>query len=147
MSIHKQEFPLSGLHGVSQGYVTVSRCRRCGIVIGMGDRCEFCVAHHGGEHVDEPGDYVGRHHTEWVTTVDELLIQGDDDDAEFLLWKLVDAAEAEAQVARVPPFERHFTRLAQLARRRGDERLAKRVRERYEACVRLTQGPTEATAS
>src|SRR5215210_5748598 len=125
MPIHRPELPLSGLHGTVEGYVTISRCRRCGIVIGFGDRCDFCNDRTNA-HVDEPGDYIGRHHTEWVTTVDELLIQGDEDQAEFILWRLVDAAEAEALVARVPPFERHFARLTQLAKRRGDERLATR---------------------
>lgn len=78
---------------------------------------------------------MGRHHSEWVTTVDELLIQGDDDAAEFLLWKLVAATEAESLVAKVPPFERHFRRLAQLARRRRDEGLAAELEARFEACA------------
>ena len=84
---------------------------------------------------------MGRHHTEWCATVDELLIQGNDDDAEFLLWKLIDAVETEVLERQVPPFERHFTRLAQLAKRRKDTALARGVRERYEACCR-SAGPT-----
>ena len=53
---------------------------------------------------------------------------------------------AVAHVSRVPPFERHFARLIQLAKRRGDERLATRVRKRYEACVEATTS-TESAAS
>jgi hypothetical protein len=145
MAIHKPDLPLSGLHSAVTGYVTITRCRRCGIVVGHGDRCQFCIER-PADHVDEPGDYIGRHHTEWVTTVDELLIQGDDDEAEFLLWKLIDASEAESLVAQVPPFERHFTRLIQLGRRRGDDRLVKRISERYDKCLALTQQPPEAAA-
>lgn len=134
MASQKSEFQLSSVHSFADGYASVSRCRRCGIVIGFGDRCEYCIEHPSG-HDDAPGDYFGRHHSEWTTTVDELLIQGDDDQAEFLLWKLIDATEIEAKVAHAPPFERHFTRLIQLARRRGDERLARETRDRYVACV------------
>jgi hypothetical protein len=134
MAVHRPELPLSGEHSLRGSYVTITRCRRCGIVIGFGDRCGFCQSR-PSDHIDAPGEYVGRHHTEWVTTVDELLIQGDDDDAEFLLWKLVDAAEAESLIAGVPPFERHFTRLVQLANRRDDPRLAAEVRARYDSCV------------
>jgi hypothetical protein len=112
-------------------------------VIGFGDRCEFCQCRLS-EHLDAPGEYVGRHHTEWITTVDELLIQGDDDEAEFLLWKLVDASEAESLVAGVPPLERHFKRLSQLAKRRNDPRLAATVKSRYEACVLQSQGEARA---
>lgn len=139
MALHRTEFPLSGEHSLRGGYATVTRCRRCGIVVGFGDRCDFCQDR-PTDHVDVAGQYIGRHHTEWVTTVDELLIQGDDDDAEFLLWKLVDASEAESLVAGVPPFERHFRRLSQLAKRRNDVRLATEVNARYEECVLRTQG-------
>jgi hypothetical protein len=138
MAAQRPDLPLSGEHSIRGGYVSVTRCRRCGIVIGFGERCEFCQSR-PSDHVDSPGEYLGRHHTEWITTVDELLIQGDDDDAEFLLWKLVDASEAESLVAGVPPLERHFTRLAQLAKRRSDSRLAAVVQARYDACVRQTE--------
>ncbi len=135
MAVRRPNLPLAGEHAVRGGHLNVTRCRRCGIVIGFGDRCTFCQSR-PTDHVDAPGEYLGRHHTEWVTTVDELLIQGDDDDAEFLLWKLVDASEAESLVAGVPPFERHFTRLAQLAKRRNDRALATQVQERYADCLR-----------
>jgi hypothetical protein len=139
MAIHRSGFPLSGQHSLPDGYATVSRCRRCGIVVGYGERCAYC-ADRDLNRVDAPGEHIGRHHTEWVTTVDELLIQGDDDEAELLLFKLIDASEAESLVAGVPPFERHFHRLAQLARRRSDTRLEQQVQARYEACVRSAAG-------
>ena len=145
MALHRPDLPLSGEHALRGGYMRITRCRRCGIVIGIGDRCGFCQGR-PSDHVDAPGEYVGRHHTEWVTTVDELLIQGDDDAAELLLWKLVDAAEAESLVAGVPPFERHFTRLGQLAKRRNDPRLAAEVRARYDDCVQQAEADERAVS-
>ena len=146
MAVHRPELPLSGEHSLPEGYFTISRCRRCGIVVGYGDRCEFCLDR-PTDHIDAPGEHIGRHHTEWSATVDELIIQGDDDAAEFLLWKLIDAAEAEALLSGTSPFERHFTRLAQLARRRRDETLASRVRNRYEVCCSVAAATTRSQAS
>jgi len=139
MAVHRPELPLSGEHSLPDGYTTISRCRRCGIVIGFGDRCEVCLDR-PADHVDPPGSYKGRHHTEWAATVDELIIQGDDDEAEFLLLRLVDATEAETLLAGVPPFERHFRRLAQIARRRGDRKFEAQVVARYEECALRAQG-------
>src|SRR5437870_3941607 len=96
MAIHKPDLPLGGTHSLPVGYYTVTRCRRCGIVVGYGDRCDFCL-HRRDDHQDQPGEHVGRHHSEWSATVDELLVQGDEDEAELLLWRLIDAAEAEAR--------------------------------------------------
>lgn len=135
MAVHRPDLPLSGEHSLPMGYSTISRCRRCGIVIGFGDRCDVCVER-TDDRADAPGEYMGRHHTEWVTTIDELLIQGDDDEAESLLVRLLDATEAEALLAGVPPYERHFRRLAQIARRRGDTRFEAKVLARYEECAR-----------
>jgi hypothetical protein len=133
MSIHRPELPLSGEHSLPDGYFRVNRCRRCGFVIGYGERCDVCISRKPNQ-PDGVGEYMGRHHTEWIATVDELLIQGNDDDAEFLLWKLIEAAESETLETGVAPFERHFTRLTQLARRRKDSMLAADVHERYERC-------------
>lgn len=146
MTFHSPELPLSGERSLPDGYFTISRCRRCGIVIGYGDRCEFCLDR-PSDHIDAPGEHIGRHHTEWSATVDELIIQGDEDAAEFLLWRLIDAVEAEALVIGTAPFERHFTRLAQIARRRRDETLALRVRARYEACCSVAAATTRVQAS
>jgi hypothetical protein len=135
MAVHRPELPLSGQHSLPDGYSKISRCRSCGILVGFGDRCDVCLDR-PKDAIDGPGEYRGRHHTEWTTTVDELIIQGDDDAAEFLLLRLVDATEAEAMVAGVPPFERHFHRLSQIAHRRGDSKLEARIKERYEDCAR-----------
>jgi hypothetical protein len=145
MAVHRPELPLSGEHSLPVGYFTISRCRRCGIVVGYGDRCDFC-RDRPSDHVDAPGEYIGRHHSEWAPTVDELIIQGDEDEAEFLLWKLIDAAEAEALLTGVAPFDRHFNRLASLARRRGDDTLASRVRSRYEDCCAVANEKGRAQA-
>lgn len=139
MTADKPKLPLSGLHGPAEGHTTISRCRRCGFVIGYGDRCDVCVSR-APDAVDPAGWYRGRHHTEWAPTVDELIIQGDDDEAEFLLLRLTDATEAEVLLAGVPPFERHFRRLAQIARRRGDRAFEARVVARYEQCVERCHG-------
>ncbi|MEX2253842.1 MAG: hypothetical protein WEC34_00240 [Acidimicrobiia bacterium] len=146
MAVHKSELPLSGEHSFPGGYATISRCRRCGIVIGFGDRCDLCV---GGatSHVDAPGEYKGRHHTEWSATVDELIIQGDDDEAESLLLHLIAATEAEALLAAVPPFERHFRRLAQIAVRRGDTKFEAKILARYEQCARRPYDDAERATS
>jgi hypothetical protein len=135
MAVHRPELPLAGERSLADGYVRVNRCRGCGIVIGFGDKCEVCLDPTTNS-IDSPGEYRGRHHTEWAATVDELIIEGDDDAAEFLLLRLVDAAEAEANVAGVPPFERHFHRLAQIAHRRGDTKLEAQVKARYDDCAR-----------
>ncbi len=108
------------------------RCRRCGIVIGFGERCDFCVER-AGDHVDAPGEHVGRHHTEWIPTVEALIGEGDLDAAEFLLWRLVEATEQEALIEHVPPLEQHFRRLGWIARQRGDEALAAQLRKRSAA--------------
>jgi hypothetical protein len=142
MAIHRPDLPLSGEHSLPDGYVKVSRCRSCGIVIGFGDRCDVCLDR-PDDAIDAPGEYKGRHHTEWTMTVDELIIQGDDDAAEFLLLRLLDATEAEAGVAGVAPFERHFHRLAQIAHRRGDTKLEARTRARYEDCARSAAERTQ----
>jgi hypothetical protein len=138
MALHRPGLPLSGEHSLTESYATITRCRRCGFVIGFGDRCDVCVERKA-DHVDPPGWYRGRHNTEWAGTVDELIIQGDDDEAEMLLLRLVEATEAESAAHDVPPFERHFRRLAQIARRRGDRRLEAQVDERYEACALRTR--------
>jgi hypothetical protein len=124
---------LGNERGWSEMAPAARRCRRCGIVIGYGDRCDFCLEQ-PSDHVDEPGQHLGRHHTEWIPTVEVLIGQGDLDAAEFLLWRLVEATEAESLIAQVPPLEQHFRRLGWIARQRGDEALATRLRRRSAEC-------------
>lgn len=141
MTVPRRDLPLSNVHSLRNDRPgTSTRCRRCGIVVGWGDQCDFCRDRSAAAaHVDAPGEHVGRHHTEWVATVDELLVERLDDEATFLLRRLVDTVEAEVGAAGVPPYRRHFSLLADLARRRGDHQLARRTEERYDACVRLAR--------
>jgi hypothetical protein len=124
---------LGAEHGQPNMHPSVQRCRRCGIVIGYGDRCEFCLDR-PSDHVDAPGEHMGRHHTEWISTVEALIADDNLDAAELLLWRLVEATEAEALLAGVPPLEQHFRRLAWIARKRGDDALAKRLGRRCDDC-------------
>jgi hypothetical protein len=77
---------------------------------------------------------VGRHHTEWIPTVEALITDEDVDGAEFLLWRLVEATEAESLLAGVAPLEQHFRRLRWIATKRGDDVLARKLGQRYEEC-------------
>lgn len=133
MAVHHSSLPLGGEHSQPGMSPAARRCRRCGIVIGYGERCDFCIER-PLDQVDEPGQHLGRHHTEWIPTVETLIADGNLDAAEFLLWRLVEATEAEALIAHVPPLEQHFRRLAWIARQRGDETLAAQLRKRSEQC-------------
>ena len=129
MALHRSQLPLGRERGQWNAGPASRRCRRCGIVIGYGDRCAFCVES-PSDHEDAPGEYRGRHHSEWIPTVEALIAEGDLDAAEFLLWRLVEATEAEARIEQVPPLEQHYRRLGWIARQRDDEQLAARLRRR-----------------
>lgn len=74
-----------------------TRCRRCGIVIGYGDSCDWCQ-HRPTGHVDAAGEYQGRHHTEWIGTVQVLTEEEDEYALQLLLPHLVAAAKTEADL-------------------------------------------------
>jgi hypothetical protein len=131
MPVHRSRFALSELRGFQDGYGRVRRCRRCGIVIAFGERCDSCVQHPDA-YVDGPGEHAGRHHSEWIPTVNEFVVEGDWDGAESLLWKLIAAAETESRITGRAPFKGHYRRLAQLAERRHDPSLAAHVRRRHQ---------------
>lgn len=78
-----------------------TRCTRCGFVIGFGDRCDWCQ-HRPTGHVDTPGTYQGRHHSEWVSTVRVLVEEDDVDALRALLPRLAAAATAEARATGQP---------------------------------------------
>ena len=128
---HGSRFVLSKPHGSQDDHGRVRRCRRCGIVIAFGERCDVCIQH-PDVYVDGPGEHAGRHHSEWVPTVNELIVEGDWDGAESLLWKFVATAEAESRLTGRAPFEGHYQRLAQLAERRQDHNLAAHLRRRHQ---------------
>lgn len=92
------------------------RCRRCGIVIGFGDRCDWCQQRPTG-HVDAPGEYQGRHHTEWIGTVQVLVEEDDLHALQLLVPHLVAAAQAEAAVTGAPPYGWYDDQLAQVEER------------------------------
>jgi hypothetical protein len=93
-----------------------TRCRRCGIVIGYGDRCDWCQ-HRPTGYVDVPGEYEGRHHTEWIGTVQVLTEEDDVYALQSLLPHLVAVAEAEALVTGQPGYGWYRDQLDQLDER------------------------------
>ena len=93
-----------------------TRCKRCGIVIGFGDRCDRCQ-HRPTGHVDAPGEYHGRHHSVWIGTVQVLLQEDDVYALQLLLPRLVGAAQAEAKATGQPSYGWYDDQLAQLEER------------------------------
>ena len=93
-----------------------TRCRRCGIVIGYGDRCDWCQ-HRPTGHVDSPGEYQGRHHSEWIGTVQVLTEEDDTYALMLLLPQLVASAEAEAVVTGQPGYGWYADQLRQVEAR------------------------------
>jgi hypothetical protein len=130
MALHSSPDPVDRAHRQPTLHSYSLRCRRCGIVIGFGDRCDICVDR-PSDHVDGPGEYHGHHHSEWIPTVEALIDDGDPDAAELLLWRLIDATESEALATGAHPLDRHFRRLERLVRYRGDNALADQVKQRY----------------
>jgi hypothetical protein len=144
MAVHSSPAPIDRSHRQPTLHSYVLRCRRCGIVIGFGDRCDFCVDR-PSDHVDAPGEYQGRHHSEWIPTVEALIDDDSLDAAELLLWRLIDATEAEARATGAQPLDRHFRRLERLVRLRGDDALGDQVKRRYDDWREAASG-TQGTA-
>lgn len=90
-----------------------TRCRRCGIVIGYGDRCDWCQ-HRPTGHVDAAGEYQGRHHSEWIGTVQVLVEEDDVYALGLLLPHLAAAAKREADITGQPGYGWYEDQLAQL---------------------------------
>lgn len=86
---------MSLTHPISSHLLRATRCRRCGIVIGFGDTCDWCQ-HRPTGHIDDAGEYFGRHHTEWIGTVRVLFDEKDYAALQVLLPHLVATARAEA---------------------------------------------------
>jgi len=98
---------------VSARTFKATRCRRCSIVIGFGDTCDWCQLRPTG-HVDAPGYHMGRHHSEWIGTVRVLFEEDDTYALAQLLPALVAAAEAEAAVTGTPGHGWYADQLAAL---------------------------------
>ena len=103
---------------VSSRTYKATRCRRCGIVVGFGDTCDWCQLRPTG-HVDAPGDHMGRHHSEWIGTVRVLTEEDDTYALAQLLPALVAAAEAEAAATGRPGHGWYAEQLAALERTGG----------------------------
>lgn len=103
-----------------------TRCKRCGIVIGFGDRCDWCQ-HRPTGHVDAPGYYQGRHHSEWIGTVQVLQEEDDAYALQTLLPRLAAAAEAEAKTTGQPRNGWIDDQLDQLEQRRFGTRSSPRA--------------------
>lgn len=78
-----------------------------------------------------PGDYRGRHYTEWVGTVKALKREGDFEAALKLLEGLMSAVEAEYRVDRLAPAPWYFEQAGIIHRKlhNNDDEVA--VLERY----------------
>ena len=96
-----------------------TRCRRCGIVIGRGERCDLCSSRPGA-HTDAPGEYEGRHHSEWISTVHVLVQEGDQAAAETLLRRLAAAAVAESESTGQPATGWYTEQLTSMETRQRD---------------------------
>ena len=105
-----------------------TRCKRCGIVIGFGDRCDWCQ-HRPTGHVDGPGEYQGRHHSEWIGTVQVLAEEDDVYALQLLLPRLVAAAQAEAKATGKPSYGWYDDQLGQLEERQFGTAPASRNRD------------------
>lgn len=105
-----------------------TRCRRCGIVIGFGDCCNWCQ-HRPTGYVDAPGEHQGRHHTEWIGTVQVLVEEDDSYALGLLLPRLVRAAAAEAEITGQPSYGWYDDQLAALEERSFGTSKAPRKRD------------------
>lgn len=80
---------------------------------------------------DKPGEYKGRHYTEYVDEVKALKRQGKVEEAEALLLHLVDATEAEAQAEKTKVAPGYFEQLAIIYRTRKDYAAEVDLLDRY----------------
>ncbi len=80
---------------------------------------------------DKPGEYKGRHYTEYVDQVTELKRQGKLDEAEALLLALIDATEAEAKAEKTIVAPWYYEHLAIVYRTQKDYASEVSVLERY----------------
>lgn len=81
--------------------------------------------------IANPGFYKGRHFTEYVPTVKELLRADRTAEAEELLWALVGATEAECNAEGFGVAPWYYEELADLFQKRPDLRAELGVLERF----------------
>ncbi len=80
---------------------------------------------------DKPGEYNGRHYTEYVDEATELKRQGKADEAAALLLALVDATEAEAKAEKIIVAPWYYEQLAIVYRGQKDYAAEVAILERY----------------
>lgn len=83
----------------------------------------------------------GRHHSDWVATLDRLRADGKDDAALDLLIDCMTAAEHEAGTLGAPPPPRYAHRAAVIHRRRRDYAAEVEVLERWIAACPEPRDP------
>jgi hypothetical protein len=77
----------------------------------------------------------GRHYIQWVSTLDELREQGDDEQALPLLLEIIEAAERAAQIQSLEPPPGYTERAAVIYRRQGNLEAEVAILRRYlDAC-------------
>jgi hypothetical protein len=85
----------------------------------------------------------GRHHVDWVPTVEQWLREGREDEALALLLEIVEAAEQIARVDQVAPPSGYTTRAVSIFRGRGDDDGELEILERYAAACPPGKGKPE----
>ena len=77
----------------------------------------------------------GRHYIQWVSTLDDLREQGDDEQALPLLLEIIEAAERAAQIQGLEPPPGYTERAAVIYRRQGNLEAEVAILRRYlDAC-------------
>jgi hypothetical protein len=85
----------------------------------------------------------GRHHVDWVPTVEEWLREGREDEALALLLEIIEAAEQIARVDQVAPPTGYTKRAVAIYRERDDREGELAILERYAEACQPGQGNPE----
>lgn len=107
-------------------------CSSCGAEVSLGANfCRRCGGPLKSIEVTKPGFYDGRHFTEYVDAVKQLMRENKLEDAEKLLVELVNATENEADYdgSGVAPW--YYERLAVIYRKKKDIEAEIRILERF----------------
>ncbi len=94
----------------------------------------------GRKDKDKPGEYKGRHYTEYVDEVTSLKREGRLDEATALLLALIDATEAEAKAEKMIVAPWYYEQLAIIYRGQKDYAAEVTILERY---ARQPHGPKD----
>ena len=116
------------------------KCPQCGKELhidekyaGQSGRCQQCQQPITVPNAQErPGLVDGLHYTKYVDRVKQLKKQGELQDAELLLLRLVDATEEESRETEHDVAPGYYEQLAVIYRKNGDLPSELRILERYE---------------